>query len=244
MPVEIPSIDFAAAVVAGALSFLSPCVLPLIPAYLSVITGVTVGDLGGDRRPERAVLVPSLLFVAGFGSVFTALGASASVAGAFLAEYRDILRIASGLLVIAFGILLLGIIKVPWLYGEARPDMSRARSFGRGGAFVMGAAFAFGWTPCVGPVLGSILALAAGTGSLGHGAALLAAYSAGLGVPFVVTALLFGSIGPLLARLSRHAAAVNRAAGLVLVAIGVLVVTGWLSALTIALTRLTRLGAS
>lgn len=239
---ETPSIDFAAAVVAGAVSFLSPCVLPLIPAYLSVITGVTVADL--QHRPRWAVLVPSLLFVAGFGSVFTALGASASVLGAFLVEYRDFLRVASGLLVIGFGILLLGIIKVPWLYGEARPDMNRARSFGRGGAFLMGGAFAFGWTPCVGPVLGSILALAAGSGSLAYGAALLAAYSVGLGAPFIATALLFGSAGPLLARLNRNAAVVNRVSGIVLVAIGVLVATGWLSALTAVLTRLTRLGAS
>lgn len=240
---ETPSIGLAAAIAAGAVSFLSPCVLPLIPAYLSVITGVTVS--GREVKPSaHTTLVPSLLFVAGFGSVFTGLGASASALGAFLVEYREALRVAGGLLVIGFGILLLGIIRVPWLYGEARLDISRARSFGRGGAFLMGAAFAFGWTPCVGPVLGSILALAAGTGSLGEGAALLAAYSAGLGIPFVVTALLFGSMGPLLVRMKRHAAVVNQVAGVVLVAIGVLVVTGGLQALTAAITRLMRFAAT
>lgn len=234
------SIDVVAAVVAGAISFLSPCVLPLIPAYLAVLTGVTADDLA-TRRQVRVALVPSLLFVAGFGSVFTALGASASVLGAFFAEHRDVMRVVGGLLVIAFGVLLMGVIKTPWLYGEARPDMNRARSLGRGGAFLMGGAFAFGWTPCVGPVLGSILALAAGTESVAHGAGLLAAYSAGLGIPFVATGLAFGSIKPLLARMQHHTVVINRVAGIILIAVGVLVVTGWLSSLTGVITRFTGL---
>jgi cytochrome c-type biogenesis protein len=231
---DVGSIGFAAAFAAGVVSFLSPCVLPLIPGYLSFMTGMAVGDLASER-PTKAVLIPALLFVAGFSVVFTALGASASVLGSFMVEYREALEVVAGILVIGFGVLLLGIIKVPWLYGEARVDLGRARSFGRGAAFVMGAAFAFGWTPCVGPVLGAILALAGTTGSVGQGAALLLAYSIGLGLPFILTALLFGTMGPLLARLNKHALVINRVAGSLLIAVGVLILTGQLSRLTGAL---------
>jgi cytochrome c-type biogenesis protein len=233
---DIGSIGFAAAFAAGVVSFLSPCVLPLIPGYLSFMTGMAVGDLASER-PTKAVLIPALLFVAGFSTVFTALGASASVLGSFMVEYREALEVVAGILVIAFGVLLLGIIKVPWLYGEARVDLGKARSFGRGAAFVMGAAFAFGWTPCVGPVLGAILALAGTTGSVSQGAALLLVYSLGLGLPFILTALLFGTMGPLLSRLNRHALVINRVAGILLIAVGVLILTGQLSALTGALAR-------
>ncbi|MDY0088534.1 MAG: cytochrome c biogenesis protein CcdA [Coriobacteriia bacterium] len=230
------SIGFAAAFAAGIVSFLSPCVLPLIPGYLSFMTGVAVGDLA-SMKASRTVMVPALLFVAGFAVVFTALGASASVLGSLLVQYRTVLEIVAGVLVIAFGVLLLGIVKLPWLYGDARFDMGRSRSFGRGAAFVMGAAFAFGWTPCVGPVLGAILALAGTTGSAAHGAALLFVYSLGLGVPFVLTALLFGTMGPLLSRLNKHALLINRVAGTLLILVGVLIVTGQLSSITAALTR-------
>lgn len=233
---DVGSIGFAAAFAAGVVSFLSPCVLPLIPGYLSFMTGMAVGDLASER-PTKAVLIPALLFVAGFSVVFTALGASASVLGSFMVEYREALEIVAGILVISFGVLLLGIIKVPWLYGEARVDLGKARSFGRGAAFVMGAAFAFGWTPCVGPVLGAILALAGTTGSVGQGAALLLVYSIGLGLPFILTALLFGTMGPLLSRLNKHALVINRVAGILLIAVGVLILTGQLSRLTGALAR-------
>jgi cytochrome c-type biogenesis protein len=225
---------FALAFAAGVVSFLSPCVLPLIPGYLSFMTGIAVGDLGSGRS-ARVVIGPALLFVAGFSVVFTALGASASVLGSLLVEYRVVLERVAGLLVIAFGIVMLGVIKVPWLYGEARVDMGKARTFGRGAAFVMGAAFAFGWTPCVGPVLGSILALAGTTASVAEGAALLLVYSLGLGVPFIATALLFGTAGPLLARMNRHALVINRVAGGLLIAVGVLILTGRFSALVGAL---------
>ena len=233
---DVGSIGFAAAFAAGVVSFLSPCVLPLIPGYLSFMTGMAVGDLASER-PTKAVLIPALLFVAGFSTVFTALGASASVLGSFMVEYRGTLEVIAGVLVIGFGVLLLGILKVPWLYGEARVDLGKARSFGRGAAFVMGAAFAFGWTPCVGPVLGAILALAGTTGSVGQGAALLLVYSIGLGLPFILTALLFGTMGPLLSRLNRHALVINRVAGILLIAVGVLILTGQLAALTGALAR-------
>lgn len=233
---EVGSIGFAVAFAAGVVSFLSPCVLPLLPGYLSFMTGIAVSDLGSERS-FKTVLGPSLLFVAGFTAVFTALGASASVLGSFLLDYRVFFERLAGVLIVGFGILMLGVIRVPWLYGEARVDMGRARTFGRGAAFVMGAAFAFGWTPCVGPVLGAILALAGTSADVGQGAALLLVYSLGLGIPFVATALLFGTAGPLLARLNRHALVINRVAGILLIMVGILILSGRFSALVGALTN-------
>ncbi len=233
---EIGSIGVVAAFVAGLLSFLSPCVLPLIPGYLSFMTGLTVADLEGGAS-RRASLVPALLFVAGFSTVFIVLGASASILGSLLLEHRFWLERAAGLLVIAFGVLMLGLIRLPWLYGEARFDLSRARRFGPAAGFVMGAAFAFGWTPCVGPVLGAILALAGASASVGQGVVLLLAYSAGLGVPFVAVAALFGTMSPLLARVNRHALLLNRVAGTLLIAVGLLIATGRMSLLVGALAR-------
>ena len=220
------SIGFAAAFAAGVLSFLSPCVLPLLPGYLSFITGLTTAELAAGERRSTIVLIPSLLFVLGFSAVFVALGASASVLGGLLAQYRTALTIVGGVFVFSFGLLLTGVIRVPWLYGEARLDLEKSRKYGRGASFVMGMAFAAGWTPCVGPILGTILAFAASSGSIANGAALLLAYSLGLGVPFILTALLFGQLRGLLRWVSRHAAAVNRVAGAILMVVGVLIVTG------------------
>jgi cytochrome c-type biogenesis protein len=209
----------------GLLSFASPCVLPLVPAYLSFLTGMTTTELAGGSR-RISVLAPALLFVAGFSAVFVAMGASASVLGHLLVQYRPILERAAGLLVVAFGVVLLGVIKAPWLYGELRTDLSRSRGLGRASAFVMGAAFAAGWTPCVGPILGAILTMAGSSGTVGRGALLLMAYSAGLGVPFMLVALLFGRARPLLAFLARHSLTVNRVAGSVMIIVGVLMLTG------------------
>ena len=225
------ALSFPLAFLAGLLSFVSPCVLPLLPAYLSFMTGLTASELSAENRPIGRVLVPALLFVGGFSLVFVGLGASASVLGQLLAEYRGAIEKVAGLAVIAFGVLMLGIIKVPWLYGEARADLSRSSAFGRGAAFVMGMAFAAAWTPCVGPILGSILALAGSSGSVGRGALLLLAYSAGLGIPFLAVALLFGSVCPLLSFLSRHSLVLNRIAGAVLIAVGLLILTGRLGVL-------------
>lgn len=225
------------AFLAGLLSFLSPCVLPLIPAYLSFLTGLTTVELGDDQRDMATVLVPALMFVLGFSIVFVGLGATASVLGQFLTQYRALAEKLAGVVVIAFGVLMLGIIKVPWLYGEARADMSKARSFGRGAALVMGMAFAAGWTPCVGPILGSILAIASTTGSAIQGALLLLVYSAGLGVPFVLVALLFGRAKPVLSWLNRHSLIINRVAGLILIAVGILIFSGRLTVLATYLTR-------
>jgi cytochrome c-type biogenesis protein len=225
------TVGLLAALIAGLLSFLSPCVLPLIPAYLSFMTGLSTAELSAGDRDTGRVLAPALLFVLGFSFVFVALGASASVLGGFLVQYRAVLEKVGGLFVIAFGVLMLGIVKVPWLYGEARAEMSKARTFGKAAAFVMGVAFAAGWTPCVGPILGTILGMASVSGSVGRGALLLVAYSVGLGLPFLAVALLFDRATPLLRWLNRRSLAVNRVAGVILVLIGALIVTGHLTAL-------------
>lgn len=218
------------AFLAGVVSFLSPCVLPLIPGYLSFMTGMSGAELASGRERART-LGPALLFVLGFSLVFVSMGATASVLGAFLLQYRDIVEKIAGLAVIVFGVLMLGIIRVPWLYGEARVDMERSRAFGRWASVVMGAAFAAGWTPCVGPILGSILTMAGSSGSVGRGALLLLVYSLGLGVPFIAVAVLFGRLSGVLRWFSRHALQINRVAGVLLIAVGVLILTGRLSAL-------------
>lgn len=231
------SVGVVGAFIAGVVSFLSPCVLPLVPAYLSFITGYTPSELTSARPDTRAVLWPSLLFVLGFSVVFVGLGASASLLGGVLSEYRQTLVVVGGAFVFLLGFFMLGVIKLPWLYGEARFEMGKARAFGRAAAFVMGAAFAFGWTPCVGPILGSILALASATGSASTGALLLLVYSLGLGVPFVATALLYGRLRHTLSWLNRHSLTINRVAGIFLMAVGALIVTGRLTYLAAWLTR-------
>jgi len=228
--------EIVVAFAAGLLSFLSPCVLPLIPGYLSFMTGLTTAELSEDSGRKARVLAPALLFVGGFSVVFVALGATASVLGEFLSAYRLIIEKVAGLTVIGFGVLMLGVIKVPWLYGEARVDMEKSRRFGRGAALVMGMAFAAGWTPCVGPILASILALAGSSGSVGRGALLLLFYSLGLGLPFIAVALLFGRLRGPMRWIGRHALIINRVAGTLLILAGVLILTGRLGALASWLT--------
>jgi cytochrome c-type biogenesis protein len=225
------------ALAAGTLSFLSPCVLPLIPGYLSFMTGLTAAELAAeDRPPLGRVLAPALLFVLGFSIVFVALGATASFLGQFLIAYRNVIEIVAGLAVVAFGVLMLGIIRVPWLYGEARVDLEKSRAFGEGASLVMGMAFAAGWTPCVGPILGSILAMAGSSGSVAQGAILLLLYSLGLGIPFIAVALAFGRLRGFMRLLQRHSLTINRIAGVLLVVVGLLIATGRLGVLATWLT--------
>jgi len=214
---------------AGFLTFLSPCVLPLIPGYVAFMTGMSASELTAEDRKLSAILVPSLLFVAGFSIVFVALGASASAVGSFLSANRRVFETVAGVIIIVLGFFMLGIVKVPWLYGEARFEMQKARRFGGLAALVMGMAFAFGWSPCVGPILGSILMMAANSAEVGRGALLLGAYSLGLGVPFVLVAVMLGRVKPLLNWLNRHALVINRVAGAVLMLLGVLILTGWIA---------------
>lgn len=229
-------VGLLAAFGAGVVSFVSPCVLPLVPAYLSFLGSAGPQGEGDAPAARRHLLVHALLFVAGFSVVFIVLGASASSLGILLAPWRSLLTRASGVLVFLFGFLLLGVVKVPWMYREVRFDPARSKGLGIWTAPVMGAAFGFGWTPCVGPILGSILALAAQGASVGRAVALLLAYSVGLGVPFVLAALALARITPALRFLSRHSVLVSRIAGVILMGLGIAIATGQLERLAALLT--------
>jgi cytochrome c-type biogenesis protein len=229
-------VGLAAAFVAGLASFLSPCVLPMVPAYASFLARLA-GAAGEGASRSRSLLVPSLLFVAGFSVVFVTLGSTASVAGMALVPYKAVLARVAGLVVVCFGVLTLGIIRVPWLYREFRIDPAASKRLGRWAAPVMGAAFGFGWTPCVGPILGTILLVAGSGTSVATGAGLLVAYSVGLGVPFVLFAVFLERLRPLLRWLERHSTGVSRISGSVLIVFGLLLATGTLQQVTGFFTR-------
>ncbi|MHB8246334.1 MAG: cytochrome c biogenesis CcdA family protein [Acidimicrobiales bacterium] len=212
------------AVVAGIVSFTSPCVLPLIPSYLSYVSGLPLSELS-DAKARALVLRTSLGFVAGFTVVFVAMGASSTLVGSFLIQHLPLILRVAGVLIIVFGIVMTGIVRVPFLYRERRFDLARIPG-GPRGAFPLGMAFAFGWTPCVGPVLGSILAVASSSRTIAWGAALLALYSLGLGVPFLMLGLGIGRARRSVAWLQHHGRAIEIAGGLLLVVVGVLFVTG------------------
>jgi cytochrome c-type biogenesis protein len=230
-------IGFATALGAGVVSFLSPCVLPLVPGYLSFLGGLSLDDSSPRRSRAREVLLPALLFVLGFSAVFVALGVSASLLGGVLTGNRVLISRVSGAFIFVFGFFMLGLVRVPWLYGEARFDPARARVFGRWAAPVMGMAFGFAWTPCVGPILGSILMLAARSGHAGEGALLLATYSVGLGVPFLVMAALLGRAAGLLKWLNRRSLLIARISGVVLMLLGVAIATGTLGTVSVFISR-------
>ncbi|MCB1420642.1 MAG: cytochrome c biogenesis protein CcdA [Notoacmeibacter sp.] len=222
---------FLSALGAGALSFLSPCVLPLVPPYLCYMAGVSVEDFRDETRAgsfdpsRRALLLASLAFVAGFSTVFVALGASATAIGRLLRLWQEPLAIAAGLFIIVMGLNFLGILRIPFLSREVR-FQGQQRPAGMGAAYVMGLAFAFGWTPCIGPVLGSILTLAGGRETAAEGAAMLAVYSAGLGIPFLLAALFSGAFMRFLSRFRVHLGKVEKAMGGLLVIAGILFMTG------------------
>jgi cytochrome c-type biogenesis protein len=219
---------------AGLVSFLSPCVLPLVPPYLGYLGGTTISQAsvagGIDTRVWRRVVVGSIFFVLGFTTVFVALGAGASVFGQFIQTYKAELSIVAGIVIILFGLHFLGIVKIPILYQEARyhADVEGASL---AGAYLIGLAFAFGWTPCIGPVLATVLAVAANEASLGRGVSLLLAYSLGLGVPFVLAAVAIRPFMSFMQRFKRHLATVEKVMGvlLVLTGIAILNVFPWFS---------------
>lgn len=227
----MPIASLAVAFIGGVLSFLSPCVLPLIPAYLSFLTGMTPAELGEARVGSR-VLVPALMFVAGFTLVFVGMGAASSLLGSVISENQDLLARVGGALVLAFGVIMTGVVKVPWLYGEARIDPAKASSFGRLAGFVLGVTFAAGWSPCIGPILGSILTYAASAGTARAGMVLLLVYSAGFAVPFLLVAIAYGQLRPVVSWVSRHSLTINRVAGVVLIAMGILLVSGYFGQFT------------
>lgn len=214
-----------AAFAGGVVSFLSPCVLPIVPAYIAIITGLDVEQLRDADRPLARIGRDTLLFIAGFSAVFIALGLSATTVGQALFRNQSLLTRASGAVVLAMALFMLGslFLNAPWLYQERRfhPNLSR---FGPFAAPVAGVAFGFGWTPCIGPVLTSILAVAASRGSVAEGASLLAVYSAGLGVPFLITGLAFGRLAGALSWVKRHVLGLTAASSFALAAFGVLLV--------------------
>lgn len=211
---------------AGVLSIAAPCSWPLIPGYLAYVSGVGAGETGRVRR----VMGASGLFVLGFAVVFTALGATASVLGALLVRHLPLLVKLAGAFVIVMGLATLGVLRIPFLYREKRFDLAKVRP-GPAGALLLGMAFAFGWTPCIGPVLGAILTVAAGTQTASKGALLLFVYSMGLGLPFLAFAFAYSRAGRTFQAVRRHGRTIERVSGALLVIIGILLLTGAYQAL-------------
>ncbi|HHH38011.1 MAG TPA: cytochrome c biogenesis protein CcdA [Sedimenticola sp.] len=227
---DLPSITLFAAFLAGIVSFLSPCVLPLVPGYVSYIVGRTPEQpqLQRDNRELLAVLGISFAFVMGFTAVFIALGASASALGRLFATYRYEANIVGGVIIIVFGLFMTGLFKSTLLSRDTRfqVDMKGGRMLS---AFVMGLAFAFGWTPCIGPILGAILAMTAVSSSVDSGMLFLATYSLGLGVPFILTALFTSRMVTHIGLFRRIGRPLHIGAGILLIVMGIAMITGYLS---------------
>jgi len=237
----VTDVSFVAAFIGGVFSFISPCVLPLVPGYISYVSGVSFDDMRRADDPDRAarrrrLLLTSLVFVAGLSVVFIAFGASATVLAKLLGRYRGVLEKTAGIVLIIFGLHLANIFRIRWLDMDLRRQTG-ARPAGLFGAFVVGVAFAFGWTPCIGPILGGILVLAGSRETVGEGVAMLAVYSAGLGVPFVLTALAMDRFFLASARIRRHYKLIEGVSGGLLVLLGVLILTNQFSIIVRSLDR-------
>lgn len=217
------------ALVAGIISFLSPCVLPIVPPYLAYMSGVSVTDLSEGKAARNKALLPAVFFVLGLSTVFLFLGFTASAIGAVFLQYQSVFNTVAGLLVMVFGAHFLGIFRIGFLDREARLDVGD-RGGSALGAYVLGLAFAFGWTPCIGPQLGAILSLAASEGSVARGTVLLAIYALGLGLPFLLVAAFLPRLGGLMGWMKRHMERIERIMGLLLWTIGLLMLTGGFSA--------------
>lgn len=222
-------VSYIGSLVAGMLSFLSPCVLPLVPPYLCFIGGVSLEQISEEEELApgvmRAVVLSAVVFVLGFSTVFIALGATASTIGDFIVDYMDILSKIAGGVIIVLGLHFIGIIRIPILYREARFHAEK-KPAGLIGPYIIGLAFAFGWTPCVGPVLAAILMVAGSESSITYGMGLLAVYSAGLGIPFILAAVAMKPFMDFMARFRRHLQTVERVIGALLVLTGILFMTG------------------
>jgi cytochrome c-type biogenesis protein len=227
---ELSLIGLLTAFAAGVISFLSPCVLPLVPGYLSFVAGTSLENLRDGAAPRARSLTLAATFVLGFTAVFVALGASATALGSVLLSYKLQLGVIAGVIVILFGLHLLGLTPLRLMNQEARFYIEKGGGHAAS-AFLLGLAFAFGWTPCIGPVLGAILTLSASTADVAEGSLLLAVYSLGLGVPFLLAALFTGTLLARLRALGRVGRNLQRAAGGLLVAMGLLMVTGRLEVL-------------
>lgn len=227
-------VSFGGALLAGLLSFVSPCVLPIVPPYLAWLAGVSFEELKAqepDAAQRRRVVLAALAFVLGFTTVFVALGATASVIGKTVAQYFDILSVIAGVIIIIMGLHFLGVFRIAALYREARVQVER-KPAGFLGAYVIGLAFAFGWTPCVGPVLAAILFVAGSEGSAARGAMLLAVYSLGIGIPFLLAAFFASRFLGWAAKFRKHMHKVEMAMGGLLVVTGILFVTGQMSVIS------------
>jgi cytochrome c-type biogenesis protein len=226
----IQNVSIPAALIAGLVSFLSPCVLPLVPPYLIYLTGATIEHVANEEAAassKRAVMMSALLFVLGFSTVFVALGASASLIGGLIRAWSAELSILAGIVIIVMGLHFLGLTRIGLLMREGR--LTIPKPVGLWGAYVMGLAFAFGWTPCIGPILAAILSIAAAEATVTKGAALLAVYSAGLGIPFLIAAFMVERFSALFARMKAHLATVERAMGVLLIVTGIGFLTGAVS---------------
>jgi cytochrome c-type biogenesis protein len=223
---------FPIAFVAGLVSFLSPCVLPLVPGYLSYMAGVGTGEAGRTRSLPAAAVAAT--FVLGFTLVFVALGATVTVLGSFLKDHQLLFARVGGVVIIALGLVFMGLLKIPFLYREARFHPTPGAGFW--GSLVLGGAFAFGWSPCIGATMGAVLLMAAGqsvTGGPGKGAALMATYSLGLGLPFLLAGIGVSRLTKAVAWLRHHVRTINLVSGALLVAMGLLFLTGQLFQLSI-----------
>ena len=224
-------VSLIAAFAAGFLSFVSPCVLPLIPGYISFVSGVSVEEMRGDAAPATSrlqVFVTSLAFVLGFSLVFIALGASATAIGKFLFAKLPLLSKIAGVILVVFGLHTMGVFRLAFLETEKRVHAQR-KPAGPLGAMLVGVAFAFGWTPCIGPILGGILAIAGSRNSVNEGITLLAVYSLGLGIPFLLTSLAINQFFGAAKKIRRYYHAIELTSGALLVVIGVLIMTGQLT---------------
>lgn len=213
------------ALVAGVISFLSPCVLPIVPPYLAYMSGVSIQDMSSEQMARRKAVVAALFFVLGLSTVFLFLGFTASAFGAFFLQNQVLFARISGVVIIVFGLHFLGIFRMPFLDQEARLDAGDkgGSSFG---AYVLGLAFAFGWTPCIGPQLGAILSLAASEASVSKGTLLLGVYAAGLGIPFLLAAMFITRAMGMMNRIKRHMKLIERVMGGLLILVGLAMVTG------------------
>jgi len=222
-------VTYFGAALAGLLSFLSPCILPIVPFYLSYLAGVGMNQISADApvTPEvrRRAVLAALMFAAGVITVFMALGVTATAFGQMVREYFDVLRWIAAAVIIAMGLHFLGVIRIGFLYRQFRAEAGDTSNVSLLGAFVIGLAFAFGWTPCVGPVLAAILFTAAGAETMAKGASLLFVYGVGMTLPFVIAAMFIGPFMRWMSKFRRHLPKIEKAMGLLLVLFGVLIAT-------------------
>ena len=227
------SVSLFTAFVAGVVSFVSPCVLPIVPGYLSFISGINVAKFKNQDTPKdqaRRVAITSLFFVLGFSTVFVLLGAAATMVGYYLQQYKRLLGMVGGGVIIVLGLHMMGVFRIKWLLGEMRAEVKQ-KPLGLLGAYVVGIAFAFGWTPCIGPILAGILVYASQQETVREGMVLLAAYSAGLGIPFILSGLAVNWFFAASARLKKRMRTVEIVSGALLIGVGLLLVTDRLAVL-------------